>query len=518
MITHPTEGGLLTMKKKISSSSPKPRMKFDPDFGTAIQAAKAIKAGVISSRELTKHVFNRIKKHNKKINAFVTLNEEQALKQARKADNDLAKGISRGPLHGLPILIKDQFRTAGLRTTCGFPDLADYVPKENAVAVQKLLNAGAVIIGKTNTPIGASDIQTYNPVAGTTNNPWDVNRTSGGSTGGGAAALAAGFGFLELGADLAGSIRTPSNFCGIYGHKSSLNLVSAQGVIPPLPSLVSPAINLAGLNDLAVIGPMARSAADLKLELEILAGPAQEDTVAYKWRLPKPRKTKLKDYKIGYVINDAFCPVHPEIQSIIGNTVDALRKEGVKLKEGWPEGINFASIFETYFKLMAAYVSQSPFFTDELINMMKLLYGMPYGETQRQYVEGLTISHKNWVALGVIRLSSRLAWQEYFKTFDAFLMPANCIPAFAHNHDRNFWGRVMESSDGSRYYAETFKWISIATLAGCPVTVIPVGKTAANLPVGIQIMGPYMEDGTPLDLAVKMEDVLGGFTPPPGFE
>ena len=503
--------------QKISSSKKTKRSTFDPDFGTAIQAVKTIRTGVISSRELTRHVFRRIKKHNEKINAFVTLNEEQALKRARKADDALAAGKIWGPLHGLPILIKDQFPTAGLRTTCGFPELADYLPKENAVAVDRLLNAGAIIIGKTNTPIGASDIQTYNKVVGTTNNPWDVTKTSGGSTGGGAAALAAGLGFLELGADLAGSIRTPSNFCGIYGHKPSLNIVPLQGSIPPLPSLVPPAINLAGLNDLAVIGPMARSAADLKLELEILAGPAQEDTVAYQWRLPKPRKTRLKDYKIGYVINDAFCPVHPEIQGIIGNTVDALRKEGVKLKEGWPEGITFANIFETYFKLMAAYVSQSPFFTDALINMMKLLYGMPYGETQRQYVEGLTISHKNWVALGVIRLSSRLAWQEYFKTFDAFLMPANCIPAFAHNHDRNFWGRVLESSDGPRYYAETFKWISIATLAGLPVTVMPVGKTKTNLPVGIQIMGPYMEDGTSLDLAAKMEDVLGGFTPPPGF-
>lgn len=506
------------MKKKTSSSPSRPRMKFDPDFATAIQAVKAIKAGVISSSELTKHVFKRIQKHNKKINAFVTLNEEQALRQARKADNNLAKGIKLGPLHGLPIVIKDQFRTAGLRTTCGFPDLADYIPKTNAVAVQKLLDAGAILVGKTNTPVGASDIQTYNKVAGTTHNPWDVTRTSGGSTGGGAAALAAGLGFLELGADLAGSIRTPSNFCGVCGHKSSLNLVSAQGAIPPLPSMIPPTINLAGLNDLAVVGPMARSAADLKMELEIIAGPAQEDTIAYRWNLPKPRKTVLKDYKIGYVMNDPFCPVHPEIQKIIDTTVGALRKEGVKLKEGWPEGIVFADVFKTYFKLMAAYVSQSPFFTRELINLMKLLYGMPYGETQRQYVEGLTLSHRDWIALGAKRLLSRLSWQNYFREFDAFLMPANCIPAFMHNHDQNFWGRVLQSSDGPRYYAETFKWISPATLAGLPVTLIPVGKTTANLPVGIQIMGPYLEDGTTLDIAMKMEKILGGFTPPPGFE
>ncbi len=505
------------MNKKTVSFAARGRAKFDPDFGDATQAVRAIRAGVISSRELTRHVFKRITKHNEKINAFVTLNEEQAIKRAKRADDALAAGKIWGPLHGLPILIKDQFATAGLRTTCGFPELADYIPREDAVAVSRLTDAGAIIVGKTNTPIGASDIQTYNKVAGTTNNPWDAARTSGGSTGGGAAALAAGFGFLELGADLAGSIRTPANFCGVCGHKPSLNLVPYQGAIPPLPSLLPPTISLSGLNDLAVVGPLARSARDLKLELEIIAGPAPEDATALSWHLPKARKAKLKDYKIGYVLDDPFCPVHPDISAVLRRSVTALRKEGVKMSEGWPKGIAPAESFETYFKLMAAYVSQSPVFTDTVINMLKLLYFTPYGETQRMFVEGLTLSHKQWYALGVQRLRARKAWREYFQTYDAFLMPANCVAAFAHNHDRNMWGRVVEATDRSRYYAETFKWISIATLAGCPVTVIPAGKTAENLPVGLQILGPYMEDGVSLDLAMKMETLLGGFVPPPAF-
>ena len=506
------------MAKKISSSKKTPRILFDPDFGTAVQAVSAIEAGDISSVELTKHVFSRISKHNDKINAFVTLNEEQALIRARKADDAQTKGKTWGPLHGLPIVIKDQFATAGLRTTCGFRELEKYIPEHNAVAVQQLLDAGAIIVGKTNTPIGASDIQTYNKVSGTTSNPWDVKRTSGGSTGGGAAALAAGLGFLELGADLAGSIRTPANFCGVCGHKPSLNIVPFQGAIPPLPSLVPPSINLAGLNDLAVVGPLARSAEDLKLELEIIAGPAPEDSAAYRFHLPPCRKTKLKDYKIGYVSDDPFCPVNPEIRTAIENTVDLLRQEGVTVEEGWPEGVSFADVFDTYFKLMAAFVSQSPAFTDTIISMMKLLYFMPYGDTQRHFVEGLTISHKDWYALSIKRLFVRQAWQSYFKGCDAFLMPANCIEAFPHNQDRNMWGRIVESSDKLRYYVETFKWISPATLAGCPVTGIPAGKTKANMPVGIQIMGPYREDTTTLDLAMKIEKLLGGFTPPPGYD
>jgi amidase len=146
------------------------RGKFDPDFGSAVQAVKAIQSGVVSSKELTRHIFKRIKKYNEKINAFVTLNEDRAMRQARKADQALAAGKKCGALHGLPILIKDQYRTAGLRTTCGFPELADYIPKENAVAVQRLLDAGAVIVGKTNTPsaAGTSRPTTKSPARPTT--------------------------------------------------------------------------------------------------------------------------------------------------------------------------------------------------------------------------------------------------------------------------------------------------------------------------------------------------------------
>ena len=278
-----------------------------------------------------------------------------------------------GPLHGLPILIKDQFQTAGLRTTCGFPLLSEYVPKENAVAVERLLNAGAIIVGKTNTPIGGGDIQTYNKVAGTTNNPWDVTKTSGGSTGGGAAALAAGLGFLELGADLAGSIRTPSNFCGVCGHKSSLNLVPLQGSIPPLPGLI-PSINLAALTDLTVAGPLARSVSDLKLEMGIIAGPAPEDAVSLSWAMPKPRRQKLKDYKIGYVTDDPFCPVDPDIRAIVSHSVDVLRREGVKVKEGWPEGIKLADVFDAYFKLLTACLSPSPIFSEAVIEKNEIAF------------------------------------------------------------------------------------------------------------------------------------------------
>ena len=276
---------------------------FDPSFGTATEAVVALRDGVISSRELTQHVFTRIRKHNPKINAFVTLLEEQALAQARQSDEHRSRGQAAGPLHGVPILIKDTYETAGVRTTCGSRSLENYVPKQDAVVVARLKQAGAIIVGKTNVPEFASDHQSYNDVAGTTNNPWDVTRTPGGSTGGGAAALAAGLGFLEIGSDIAGSIRLPSHFCGVYGHKSTLDIVPQAGHIPPPPGVLpSPAV-------LPVAGPLARSAADLLFELGIVAGPTGDDARAYRWALPKPRKSSLSQYKVGVVLDDPYCPV-----------------------------------------------------------------------------------------------------------------------------------------------------------------------------------------------------------------
>ena len=191
--------------------------------------------GVISSRELLDTTFGRIKKYNPRLNAFVTLMEEQASERGRLADEQRAAGKIWGPLHGLPIVIKDAFETAGVRTTSGSKTLEKYVPKEDAAAVARLKKAGAIVVGKTNMPEFAGDLQSYNEIVGTANNPWDIKRTPGGSTGGGAACIAAGMGFLELGSDIGGSIRTPCHFCGIYGHKPTLNVVPMEGHIPPPP-------------------------------------------------------------------------------------------------------------------------------------------------------------------------------------------------------------------------------------------------------------------------------------------
>jgi amidase len=484
--------------------------KFDPNFGTAAQAVQAIRRGEISSHELTAHVFERIKKHNPKINAFVTLLEEQALAKAKQIDEMQAKKKAAGPLHGLPVVIKDTFATTGVRTTAGSKMFEQYVPKEDAVVVARLKAAGAIIIGKTNLPEFASDWQSYNQVAGTSNNPWDLKRTPGGSTGGGAAAIAAGFGFLEVGSDIGGSIRIPSHFCGVYGHKPTIDVVPLLGHIPPFPGSMVPA-------ELPVAGPLARSAEDLKLELEIIAGPTNDEAIAYRWQLPAPRKKKLRDYRIGYVIDDPFCPVDSEVKVVLAGAIEALRKKGAQLTEGWPAGIEAKNQFENYYWLLAAFFSIS--FPDQAFKGMQ--------ESLRRgaidpWLKGVTSLHRDWLAQSGQRLKARELWQQYFKDYDAFLMPVCFVPAFLHNHQGNLAQgdmmlRQLSTSEGERPYVDMAKWISFATLSGCPATVAPIGRTKNGLPVGMQIIGPFLEDATPIDIAAKMVDVTGGFVAPPEF-
>jgi amidase len=480
--------------------------KFDPSFGTATQAVKALRSGVISSRELTEHVFKRIAKHNPKINAFVTLIEEQAMEQAKKADELTSRKKASGKLHGLPIVVKDSFATAGVRTTSGSKQLEKYVPKDDAVVAARLKAAGAIIIGKTNLPEFAGDWQSYNQVAGVTNNPWDVSRTPGGSTGGGAAALAAGLGFLEIGSDIGGSIRIPSHFCGLFGHKPTLDLVPLAGHIPPPPGVLAPA-------ELPVAGPLARSAEDLLLELDVVAGPAPEAAVAYRWTAPKARKTRLSEYKIGFVIDDPFCPVDSQMKEVLAGAVDAMRKGGVTLTEGWPKGVNPNAMHDNYLFLLSAILNVT---LPEAA--LKQMQEAVKSGTKDPWLAGATASHRDWGRQTEARYKARAVWQAFFNDYDAFLMPVNFTPAFSHNNTNpDILARKLTTTEGERDYRDQTRWICFATLTGCPATVAPVGRTKSGLPVGIQIMGPYLEDATPIDIALRLTQTIGGFTSPSGY-
>ena len=295
-------------------------------------AADAIRRGEISSVELTTRMLDRIARFNPKLNAIVTLTADAALARAKAADEARGRGEWWGRFHGVPCTVKDTLETAGVRTTAGSPQYASHVPTRDAPIVARLRAAGMVILGKTNVPPMAADWQSANPIFGASNNPWDVTRTPGGSTGGGAAALAAGLTFLEPGSDIGGSIRIPASFCGVYGHKPTLNVIPHRGHIPPPPGLLVPPPAM------PVVGPLGRSAADLLAAMEVLGGPDGDDARAYRWTLPPARSTRLTDYRLGFVLDDPACPVASDVREVLARAIDGLRRTGVKLEEGWPAG------------------------------------------------------------------------------------------------------------------------------------------------------------------------------------
>ena len=485
--------------------------KFDPAFATATGAIAALRSGAISSVELTAHLFARIRQFNPRINAFVTLAEEAALAEARKSDQSRAsRSASERPLEGLPITIKDAFATAGLRTTAGSKPLDGFVPSEDAVAVARLRKAGAIIIGKTNLPEFSADLQAFNEVAGTTNNPWDLTRTPGGSTGGGAAAIASGFSYLELGSDSGGLIRIPAHFCGVFGHKSSIHLVSRTGWIPPMPG------QLRGPNDISVSGPLARSAVDLKLLLGVAAGKGPEDAIAWEARLPAPRHRALRGFRIGWMMDDPYCPIAPESRAPLEQAIAAIRKSGARLDEGWPAGFALKRCHESLRFLTTSYFASTIRPQDK--EALRSELGGPHDEYARATLAALDSTYVEWERVEVARLEHRRLWREYFRERDAFLMPVTIVPAIPHDHSMPRHHRTVMTGAGARAYQDLSPWISPAGLAGLPSTVVPTGLSAQGLPVGIQIVGPYLEDLTPIELATLLEGALGGFRRPPMFQ
>jgi len=267
----------------------------------AHRLAEAIRRRQLSSREVLDEYLARVERLNPPLNAVVTLDADAARAAADAADAAVARGDAVGPLHGVPMTIKDTYETAWMRTTCGL-EAWDHVPERDAEAVRRLRGAGAVIFGKTNTPTLAGDWQTFNPIFGTTNNPWDTTRTTGGSSGGSAAAVATGMTALELGSDIAGSIRVPSNWCGTCGHKPSWGVVPQRGHLPPAPGALAD-------SDLQVMGPMARDVDDLELGLDILAGPAGDAAVGWRLELPASRGASLRELRLAVWLDDPAYPV-----------------------------------------------------------------------------------------------------------------------------------------------------------------------------------------------------------------
>jgi len=473
----------------------------DIAFRSATDLTAAIQAREVSSRELLEHYLQRVERLNPKLNAVVTLAVDAARERAAAADQALARGETWGPLHGLPMTIKDVYETAGIRTTCGIDTLADHVPSANAVAVQRLVDSGAIIFGKTNVPVAAADWQSYNPIFGTSNNPWDLGRTPGGSSGGAAAALAAGLTPLELGSDIGGSIRVPSHFCGVYGHKPTYGLIPTRGHIPGPPGLLAE-------TDINVAGPLARSPADLDLALDILAGPLPERALAWRLELPGPRRASLSDYRVAAWLNDPASPVDAAVEERLRAAVAALRGAGVKVDETARPGFSLADADQTFTKLLRATMSPGVGPTDES--------SPPRLQPPAPAQQPPPITHGEWLSANEMRLRYQAQLAAFFRDHDLLLCPVGPVAAFPHDHTL-FQTRTLAVSGEARPYSEPMAWLGFVGMTYLPATVAPIGRTPDGLPVGIQIVGPYLEDRTTIDFARRLTDVIGGFEAPPGY-
>jgi amidase len=481
-------------------------------FTTAFEMSAALRSKKVSAVELAQHTIDRIERHDAKINAVCARDFDRGLDAARAADSALSRGET-GPLLGIPMTVKESFNVAGLPTTWGLPPQKDFIAQEDALAVARAKAAGGVILGKANVPVSLGDWQSYNEIYGTTNNPFDLGRTPGGSSGGSSAALAAGFGALSLGSDIGGSLRSPAHYCGIYAHKPTFALAPNRGhVAPPVPPLPFE-------RDLSVIGPMARGAADLALLLDVIAGPDElEAGVAYKLTLPPPRHAALSDFRVLVLDDHPLLPVAGEIRTAIERLAGQLSQAGATVTRESPLLPDLAASSRLYMRLLMSFLAAV--YPPELYAEIQAKgLSLDAGDTSlaAERLRGAVLSHRDWVVADGGRTRLRAQWRELFKSFDAVICPIMPTPAYPHDHSPDQEQRHIVIDGQNFPYVDQLVWPGIATLPGLPATSIPVAMSKEGLPIGLQILGPWLEDRTPLKLAELIEREFGGFVPPPMF-
>ncbi|NNH68836.1 amidase [Nocardia uniformis] len=479
------------------------------NFRSAEELSVALRVGEVTSVELTDWAIARIERDDKAINAICVPDFDRARTAARAADEARARGEDR-PLLGIPVSVKESYNIAGLPTTWGMPQHAKYLPAEDAVQVSRLQAAGAVILGKTNVPLGLKDVQSFNEIHGATNNPWDHDRTSGGSSGGSAAALSAGFGALSIGSDIGGSLRTPAHFCGVYAHKPTLGLAASRGMVaPPAPALPTEL-------DLAVVGPMARTARDLTLLLDVMAGPDPLTLgVAHDLRLPPARHERLRDFRALVLDDHPLIPTGSAVRAGLKRVADALIDGGARVERHSPllPDLTEAAIVYTQL-LFSGSVARFPVDAYEQLRNRAAELSADDQSLGAARLRAMVCSHRDWVEANNLRELHRHGWRRLFAEFDAVVCPITPTPAFPHDHDPDLLGRRIDI-DGVEYpYLDQLVWAGLATMPGLPATAIPTGHTPDGLPVGVQLIGPMFEDRTPLWLAELLEQTIGGFRPP----
>lgn len=474
-------------------------------FQSASELVPQLVRGTLKSWDLLEHLLARIEQHNPTLNAVIWMDVEGARAQADAADAAAARGQIWGPLHGIPMTIKESYRVAGSPTTWGSPDFKNNVTDEDALAVQRLKTAGAIIFGKCNVPLMLADYQSYNDNYGTTNNPWDTSRTPGGSSGGSAAALAAGLTSLDAGSDIGSSIRNPAHYCGVFGHKPTYGVLSPEGH------------SLPGANvgaDISVIGPLARSAADLELAMRVMSGLSPMDAGAFSVNLPASRHRRLSEFRVALKLGDPLTDTDIAYQDNLQRLADSLSKAGATVVEAEPE-VDTARLHELYVLLLRAATSGRQ--TDEVMDESRRVAAQPDdGSYVWQMAKGNTLSHREWLALNNERHGIRRAFAAFFQNYDILLCPVAAGPAFPHDQEGLRHNRTIAVNNKIVPTTDQLFWAGYPGLTFLPATVGPVGLVA-DLPVGYQAITGHGMDYTSIEFAKLVEQEIMGFTPPPGY-
>jgi len=482
---------------------------LDVPFRSARQLAAAVRSRKIGCLELLDLYLGRVERYDTAINAVVVRDFERARRRARAADRALAKGEVWGPLHGVPITVKESYDVAGLPTTWGLPSLREHAAAKNALVVDRLLGAGAVLFGKTNVPLYLADWQAFNAIYGTTNNPWDVSRAPGGSSGGSAAALAAGLTGLEAGSDIGSSIRNPAHFCGVFGHKPTWGIVPRHG--QSLPGQVAAV-------DIDVVGPLARSADDLALALSVMAGPDAIDAAGWQLHLRPARQKRLRDFKVALMLDAPSIAVDAEVQDRLQALADFLGGEKVKIDDRARPAIDAEEAFRVYVRLLRAATSSRQ--TDAEFEKNAAVARALSPDDDSYYARAMraaVLPHRDWLAANEARHRMRLAWADFFARYDLLLCPVAAVAAFPHDQAGERHERTLLVNGRRTPVTDHLFWAGYTGASLLPSSAAPCGFTPGGLPVGVQIAGPQYGDLACLAFARLLEREYQPFVPPPGY-
>jgi amidase len=479
-------------------------------FATALAMGRSLRAGKVSARELLDAHVDQYARHHHRINAIIHTERAAARRAAAAADKRLKAGKPLSAFDGVPMTIKESFDWAGTPSTWGDPELKNNVPTRNAVVVNRMQAAGAVVYGKTNVPLALSDWQSFNAIYGTTNNPWDTSRTPGGSSGGAAAALATGMSAMEIGSDIGASIRNPAHYCGVFGHKPTFGVVPYAGHLMP---------GSVALSDITVAGPMARSARDLTAMMDLLATVDGTAGRGLHMQLPRDKRTQFKDFRIAIKATSSISDVAQGYQDELKSLSQFLRKQGVKkLSHTAQPAFSDEEAYEIYILLLRATATKR--MSDEAI-ADAAAKTLQFDSADKGYMALMTrafsLSHGAWLRVNERRHQMRLAWDAFFEDWDVLLCPCAASDAWPHDQVGERHERLITVNGKQVSTIDQRFWAGYSGAFYLPSTVAPLGLSAQGLPLGVQIITREYGDHTALRFAELLERNWRSFVKPPGF-